>query len=86
MSQNTRLLLIALVVMVVFGIFLQSLIAKSLQESNGGDASVSVPKLPTTSTTAEPLPGIAPVPGSVPVLPGGAAAPKDTKPKQPKHK
>ncbi len=36
MSQNTRLLLIALGIIIVFGIFLQSYIAKSLQESSSG--------------------------------------------------
>ncbi len=75
MSQNTRLLLIALVVMVVFGIFLQSLIARSLQESNGGDIQNNLPKLP--SSNIEPLPGIEPIPGAAPLLPDkpGAKAP-----------
>lgn len=36
MSQNTRLLLIALGIIIVFGIFLQSFIAKNLQESSSG--------------------------------------------------
>ncbi len=45
MSQNTRLLLIALCVLVVFGIFLQSLIARSLQESFG-DNVANPPRLP----------------------------------------
>ncbi|MDZ4836527.1 MAG: hypothetical protein SGJ27_22350 [Candidatus Melainabacteria bacterium] len=67
MSQNTRLLLIALVVMVVFGIFLQSLIARSLQESNGNDVRVNMPKLP--SSRIEPLPGIEAVPGAAPPPP-----------------
>lgn len=68
MSQNTRLLLIALVVMVVLGIFLQSLIARSLQESFGTDNQNTVPQLPR-SNPAEALPGIEPVPGAVPLLP-----------------
>ncbi|MGD9680587.1 MAG: hypothetical protein AB7W16_05320 [Candidatus Obscuribacterales bacterium] len=44
MSQNTRLLLLALVVLVVFGIFLQSLIARSLQDTFGADK--GVPEVP----------------------------------------
>ncbi|MCW5823319.1 MAG: hypothetical protein KIT34_10985 [Cyanobacteria bacterium TGS_CYA1] len=36
MSQNTRLLLIALGIIIVFGIFLQSFIAKNLQETSSG--------------------------------------------------
>ncbi len=59
MSQNTRLLLIALGVMVVFGIFLQSLIARSLQDSFGQQN--SLPKLPA-AVPNKPLPGIAPTP------------------------
>jgi hypothetical protein len=76
MSQNTRLLLIALVVMVVFGIFLQSLIAKSLQESNGSNLGNNLPKLP--SSNIEPLTsGIEAIPGAAPPLPDkpGAKAP-----------
>ncbi len=59
MSQNTRLLLIALGVMVVFGIFLQSLIARSLQDSFGQQN--SLPKLPS-GNPAKALPGIPAVP------------------------
>ncbi|MBK9144180.1 MAG: hypothetical protein IPM23_16925 [Candidatus Melainabacteria bacterium] len=44
MSQNTRLLLVALVVLVAFGIFLQSLIARSLQDTFGADK--GVPEVP----------------------------------------
>jgi len=44
MSQNTRLLLVALVVLVVFGIFLQSLIARSLQDTFGADK--GMPEVP----------------------------------------
>ncbi|MBX3077401.1 hypothetical protein KF913_26055 [Candidatus Obscuribacterales bacterium] len=83
MSQNTRMLLIALVVMVVFGIFLQSLIAKSLQDSSGSDAMNTLPKLPS-STNIEPLPGIEPIPGAVPNLPANQAA--ETKKAPAKHK
>lgn len=54
MSQNTRLLLIALVILVVFGIFLQSLIARSLQESFSEEA--TQPRLPPTNPT--PMPGL----------------------------
>lgn len=46
MSQNTRFLLIALALLVVFGIFLQSLIARSLQESFGTE-NAELPKMPT---------------------------------------
>ena len=46
MSQNTRFLLIALALLVVIGIFLQSLIARSLQESFSPD-NAELPKLPT---------------------------------------
>jgi hypothetical protein len=78
------MLLIALVVMVVFGIFLQSLIAKSLQDSNGSDATSTLPKLPT-STNIEPLPGIEPIPGAVPSLPENSAG-TTTKKAPEKHK
>jgi hypothetical protein len=66
MSQNTRLLLIALVVMVVFGIFLQSLIARSLQDSFGTDA---LRDLPTNPTSFKPSHGIEAVPGAAPPPP-----------------
>lgn len=84
MSQNTRMLLIALVVMVVFGIFLQSLIAKSLQDSSGSDVMNTLPKLPNSNS--EPLPGIEPIPGAVPVLPDTAPAPAAKGKAAPKHK
>lgn len=66
MSQNTRLLILALGVMVVFGIFLQSLIARSLQQSNGVDRT-NVPALP--SSNIEPGKGIEAIPGAVPLVP-----------------
>ncbi|MBZ0186480.1 MAG: hypothetical protein K8F91_09555 [Candidatus Obscuribacterales bacterium] len=45
MSQNTRLLLVALVILVVFCIFLQSLIARSLSDTFGADKGMpEVPK------------------------------------------
>jgi len=75
MSQNTRLLLIALVVMVVFGIFLQSLIAKSLQQ-DFGENQKDIPRLPSSINT-KPLPGIEPVPGAAPMMPGGAKKPAE---------
>tara|TARA_Y100001978_G_C23273391_1_gene236908 strand:- start:11 stop:175 length:165 start_codon:yes stop_codon:yes gene_type:complete len=53
MSQNTRFLLIALALLVVFGIFLQSLIARSLQESFGSDSG-ELPKLPTKTPVSLP--------------------------------
>jgi len=67
MSQNTRLLLVALAILVVFGIFLQSLIARSLQESFG-ENNESMPKLPPANPK-EAMPGIPPTPGAIPIDP-----------------
>lgn len=77
MSNNTRLLLIALVILVVFGIFLQSLIARSLQESFGPEA--AVPQLPPRDPAPMPgLPGVKP-PAGVPPTPAPPAPPKKDK-------
>lgn len=73
MSNNTRLLLIALVILVVFGVFLQSLIARSLQESFGPEA--AVPQLPPRDPA--PMPGL---PGGV-QPPAGVPAPAPPAPK-----
>ena len=76
MSQNTRLLLLALVVMVVFGIFLQSLIARSLQDSFGTDALRDLPTNPNPSAF-KPSHGVEPVPGAAPIAPPVKVDPKD---------
>jgi hypothetical protein len=74
MSNNTRLLLIALVILVVFGIFLQSLIARSLQESFGPEA--AVPQLPPRDPAPMPgLPGGVKPPVGIPTTPAPAPAP-----------
>lgn len=80
MSQNTRLLLLALVVMVVFGIFLQSLIARSLQDSFGTDAMNNLPTNPDRASF-KPSHGIEPVPGAAPIVPS-VPAQKDGKGKK----